>query len=104
MPRPVVTRFIIEVGRCQVCGRRLQGRHPEQTSDAIGAAGIQVGPRAVALATTIQKECGLSVGKTAAVLRETAGLSITRGGVVRAIARVGRRCLPTYDALCEAVA
>jgi transposase len=103
-PRPVVTRFVIEVGRCQNCGRRLQGRHPDQTSDAIGAAGVQLGARAVALATTLQKEYGLSVGKTAAVLREIAGLSVTRGGVVRAIARVGRRCIPTYDALCEAMA
>lgn len=99
----MVTRFVIAVGRCQGCGARLQGRHPEQTSDAVGAAGVQLGPRAVALATTLQKECGLSVGKTAAALREVAGLSVTPGGVVRAIARVGRRCLPTYDALCDAL-
>ena len=34
-----VRRFRIGRGRCRRCGKRAQGRHPDQTSDAIGAAG-----------------------------------------------------------------
>jgi hypothetical protein len=41
-----VRLFLIEVGLCQGCGRRVQGRHPLQTSDAIGAACVHLGPRA----------------------------------------------------------
>jgi Transposase IS66 family/zinc-finger binding domain of transposase IS66 len=43
--RPLVTRFQVQVGRCHACGRRVQPRHPGQTSDALGAAGTQLGPR-----------------------------------------------------------
>ena len=30
--RPVTTKFTVGVGRCRNCGRRVQGRHAEQTS------------------------------------------------------------------------
>jgi len=39
--KPVVTRFRVGVGRCRGCRRRVQGHHPEQTSDALGAAASQ---------------------------------------------------------------
>ena len=42
--RPVVRRFDIEVGHCAQCRRRVQGRHALQTSDALGAARVQLGP------------------------------------------------------------
>lgn len=32
------------VGRCWDCGHRVRGRHPEQSSDALGAVPSQVGP------------------------------------------------------------
>jgi hypothetical protein len=40
----------IQIGRCQRSRRHVQPRHPEQTSQVLGVAGVQVGPRAVALA------------------------------------------------------
>ena len=43
--RPIVRRFDIEVGHCSQCRRRVQGRHRLQTSDALGAAGVQTGSR-----------------------------------------------------------
>jgi len=61
--RPMVTRFRVHIGHCQRCGRRVQARHPEQTSDALGAAATQVGPRALALAVQLNKTVGASVGK-----------------------------------------
>ena len=42
--RPIRRRFDVGVGYCQSCGRRHQGRHPQQTSDALGAAGSMLGP------------------------------------------------------------
>ena len=47
--RPLVRRFDIDVGHCSQCRRRVQGRHPLQTSDALGAASVQLGPEVVAL-------------------------------------------------------
>ena len=40
---PHRTRFDIEVGHCSQCRRRVQGRHRLQTSDALGAASVQLG-------------------------------------------------------------
>jgi transposase len=37
-----VCRNDIQIGRCQRCRRRIQPRHPEQTSQALSAAGVQV--------------------------------------------------------------
>jgi transposase len=41
--RTVVRRFGIEVGHCRRCRRRVQGRHPLQTSDAVGVGSVQLG-------------------------------------------------------------
>lgn len=100
--RPLVTRYRIQVGRCRGCGRRVQPRHPEQTSDALGAAGTQVGPRAVALASWLSKGLGVPAGKIARLFGQL-GLHITPGGVVQAVARAGRACQPTYQALTDGV-
>ncbi len=101
-PRPVRRRFAVHVGKCRCCGRRHQGRHPFQTSDALGAAGCMLGPRAVALATELNKELGLSPQKTANAL-ERFGIRVSAGGVVGAIARQARALEPTYRALIEGV-
>ncbi len=93
--RPQVARFQVQVGRCQQCGRRVQGRHPEQTSDALGAAQAQLGPRAVALAAQLNNVVGASLGKTAMILEQLGGLHVTRGGVSQALARAGRLAGPT---------
>ena len=101
--RAVVTRFHVHVGRCDQCGRRVQGRHPEQTSDALGAAGVQLGPRAEALAVQLNKTVGASMAKTAAVVQQVGGIAVTAGGISQVLDRVGRRATPTYEALLEAI-
>jgi transposase len=99
---PLVTRYQIQIGRCRSCGRRVQPRHPGQTSDALGAAGTQVGPRAVALASWLSKGLGVPAGKIARLFGQL-GLRITPGGVVQALARAGRACQPTHQALVQGV-
>ncbi|HEY5344180.1 MAG TPA: IS66 family transposase [Solirubrobacteraceae bacterium] len=101
-PRPVRRRFRVHIGKCACCGRRHQGRHPFQTSDALGAAGCMLGPRAVALATELNKELGLSPQKTAKALQRF-GIRVTAGGVVQAVARQARALEPTYEALIKGV-
>ena len=98
--RPVVRAFRVHVGACRACGRRVQGRHPLQTSDALGAAGTHLGPRATTLAVWYHKGLGLPLGKVQRILRLQYGLPITRGGVAHLCARVATRATPTYHALC----
>jgi transposase len=101
--RPVVRHFRIDVGECRQCHRRVQGRHPLQTSDALGAAAVQLGPQAVALAVILNKQLGLSYGKITQLLRDRFGLRVTRGGVTQAIHRAARQAQPSYAALCATV-
>lgn len=89
-------QFDVEVGCCGRCGRRLQGRHPLQTSNALGAASSQLGPEAQAMAVLLNKELGISHGKVARFLERAYGLVLTRGGSAQVILRAGRRCLPAY--------
>jgi transposase len=97
-----ICRYQVQIGRCRTCRRRVQPRHPEQTSDALGAAGVQLGPRAVALAAWASKGLGLSAGKVARLLDQL-GLEVTAGGVTQAVARAARRATPTWKALVEGV-
>ena len=101
--RPIVRAFQVHIGQCQQCGRRVQGRHPLQTSDALGAAAAQVGPRAVATAAVLHKQFGLPLGKVAAFYQQHFGLTITTGGVVHALHRAARHATPTYAALIDTV-
>jgi transposase len=101
--RPMVRRFDVHVGRCRGCGRRVQGRHPLQTSDALGAAAVQIGPDAVATAAVLNKQLGLSFGKVATFFAERFGLRVVPSAIVRALHRAATKALPTYVALVQTV-
>ncbi len=101
--RPLVRRFDVEVGHCAQCRRRVQGRHPLQTSDALGAAGVQLGPNVAALTAELHTEWGLPLEKTVRVLETRFGLHVTRGGLVRLLHRTADAAAPAYAALCEQV-
>ena len=75
LPEPItlLTRFDIAVGVCRCCGRRVQGRHAEQTSDALGAAAAQIGPRALATAAWLHKTCGMPLAKICALYANLVG-------------------------------
>ncbi len=101
--RPLVRRFDVHVGYCVACGRRVQGRHPLQTSDALGAAGVQLGPGVVTLVVLLHKHAGMPLEKIATLLRERFGVRVTPGGLVHALHRAARVAAPTYAALCEQI-
>jgi transposase len=101
--RPLVRAFHVAIGRCLQCRRRVQGRHPLQTSDALGAAAVHLGPQATAFAVLLNKRYGLAYGKITTLLRDRFGLTVTRGGVVHAVHRAARQAQPTYQHLCTTV-
>jgi transposase len=100
--RTVVRRFDIEVGHCRRCRRRVQGRHPLQTSDAVGVGSVQLGPEALTLAAILNKQMGLSLGHTRQVLGYGFGLEVSRAGLCRGLGRMAGRAEPTYAGLVEA--
>lgn len=101
---PVTTMFEIQYGQCVRCGRRVQGRRPEQTSDAAGAVGgEQIGPNAVALAAHLNKNCGVSYGRIAEIFALVFNLVVNRSTLARALLRLGRKAEPTYEDLIEQI-
>jgi hypothetical protein len=100
---PKWTRFESESGYCPDCGRRVRSRHPDQISEATGAAGVVVGPHAKALASDMKHHLGLSYGKISAFFAVAFGLSFQRSGIYRADMRLAARASPVYAELVELV-
>jgi transposase len=102
IPRqPIVRQFHVHIGQCQRCGKRVQGRHPLQTSDALGAAASQIGPDAQAAAVLLNKEAGLSHGKVAAVFDTLFGIDLSRGASAQINLRAAARLEPDYQRVLE---
>jgi len=101
--RPLHRQFNVHLGACRACQRRVQGRHPLQTSDALGAAASQLGADAQAAIVDLNKQAGLSHGKVVQTLQSLFGITLTRGGSAQVVLRAGRRCEPTYAAIRQAV-
>jgi transposase len=101
--RPLHRRFDLHLGYCVGCGRRVQPRHPLQTSDALGCCASQLGPQAQAAVVELNKTCGLSHGKVRRVLGSLFGLKLSRGGSAQVMLRAGRRCTPLYQRIVAAL-
>lgn len=101
IPRTVIyRRFDVHQGVCNGCGHAVQGRHALQTSTARGAAASQLGPNVHAILAILNKQLGLSHGKSVKLLGTLfAGLTIARGTSARSIARTAKRCEPAYERL-----
>lgn len=95
-------RFLVAKGRCPSCERSVRGRHPDQTSDALGAAGTMLGSRAMALAAWLHYGCGVSAAKVARLFGEL-GLEVSAGGITQAMLRLSGDATGTYDALVAAL-
>lgn len=80
------TRFDTQIGRWGGRGQKVHGRHPDPAADTYGAAGAQIGPRAVAFAAYLHKGGGLSLERTATMLKAL-GLEITRVACPQAFGR-----------------
>lgn len=86
--RPQVTRLITYYGICRQCGHEMASRHPCQVSLAVGAAGVHLGPRALALAAQLSHQAGLTMRKVCQVLAGLTGLRLSPGGLAQALHRI----------------
>ena len=94
-------RYDVALGCCNSCKRRVRSRHPEQTSDALGAAGVMLGPRAHALAAWLHVGLGVPMAKVSKILAALGGLSVTPGGLHSALHKTAGDAETTYQALLE---
>jgi transposase len=101
IPRTVIyRRFDVHVGTCDGCGHTVEGRHELQTSSARGAAASQLGPNVHALLTILNKDLGLSHGKSVKLLATLfPELRVARATSVRSTLRLAARCTPAYEQL-----
>ena len=97
------THFVTYSGYCTSCHKRVRSQHPEQTSQATGAAGVMVGPRAKALAANLKHRLGVSYGKVSEVLNDAFGLQVSRSGWCQADQKLARTARSVYEDLLAAI-
>jgi transposase len=100
---PIITQFNIETGYCPCCRQYWQGRHPEQTSDAIGATGNTLGPVVLTMAAELKHRLGVSYRKICDFLWTYCQLKVCPAAFIRAEQRLADLAKPTYDLLIEAL-
>ena len=100
---PIITQFNIETGHCPCCRQHWQGRHPQQTSDAIGAAGNTLGPVVLTMAAEMKHRLGVSYRKICDFLHTYARLKACPAAFIRAEKRLADLARPTYELLLEAL-
>jgi transposase len=100
---PVITRYVTYSGYCVDCHKRVRSQHPEQISQASGAAGVLVGPRAKALAADLKHRLGGSYGKVGEALNDAFGLPVSRSGWCQADQRLAETARPVYEELLEVI-
>lgn len=101
--QPRVIRLRTYRNHCEQCQRTVQSHHPLQVSTAVGAAGTHLGPRALAVATALNKDFKLPLRKSCQVLQQCFGLSLSPGGLSQAVARVAQRLQPNYQQMLEQI-
>ena len=81
--QPQVKSYAVEVRRCQRCGQRVRGQHPDVAPDQYGATAHRVGPRVKAAAHTVHYGMGVPVRKLPAILREFTGIELTQSALTQ---------------------
>ncbi len=101
--KPFIRRFDLHIGHCRRCGKRIQPRHPLQTSDALGAAASQLGPDAQSAIAHLNKHAGLPHGKIAEFFDAFFGISLSRGGACQSMLRSADRAMGVYQSIVRAI-
>jgi transposase len=100
---PIITEFHLATGYCSCCRQYWQGRHPDQTSDAIGVAGNTLGPVVLTMAAEMKHRLGVSYRKICDFLQTYCQLKVCPAAFIRAEQRLADLAKPTYELLLEAL-
>ena len=83
VPRPQVTEYRIQIGRCLCCGKRVRGRHPDVAPDQYGASAHRMGRRVMAAAHMLHYGVGIPVRRVPVVLRALTGVELSQGAITQ---------------------
>ena len=81
--QPEVRSYAVEVQRCERCGQRVRGQHPDVAPDQYGATAHRVGARVKAAAHTVHYGMGVPVRKLPAILQEFTGIEVTQSALTQ---------------------
>src|SRR5712692_2770586 len=82
-PQPEVKCYAVELHRCEACGQRVRGQHPDVAPDQYGATAHRVGPRVKAAAHAVHYGMGVPVRKVPLLLREFTGVEVTQSALTQ---------------------
>ena len=99
--RPEVVEVTTYRGECEECGP-VETTHPLKTTEATGAAGTCLGPRAQAVALMLRERHGLTMRRACSVLKDGFGLELSPGGLAQMIQRCADRLEEEEKRLLEA--
>ena len=97
--QPTVTQINVQVGYCPCCHLRVQGAHPEQTSQSLGAAAHALGARAIAFAADMKYRLGMPFRKISDFLKTAFGLNCSASALCRATQRLAHRSRDILECL-----
>jgi transposase len=95
--------FKIQSGFCPDCKCRHHARHPLQISDALGAAGKQIGPVALTMATEMKHDLGVSYNNISQFLETYFGIYVNPSTILQAEDRLFEKAMPTFNLLLDAL-
>lgn len=99
----IIREFKVQIGHCGCRGKRWQGRHALQTSDALGSAACQIGPGVVAMTAYLHKVMGAPFAKIAQFFSVFLKLDVRPSTLVRALLRLAKKAAPAYKRIHELV-
>ena len=104
MPRPQVTEYRVQIGRCLCCGKRVRGRHADVGADQYGASAHRMGRRVMAAAHVLHYGVGIPVRRVPVVLRALTGVELSQGAITQdALRRVQGAVGDAYRRLRDSV-
>ena len=99
----VTRQFDVESGYCACCDCRRHARHELQTSDALGAAGNQIGPVVLTMAAEMKHDLGVSYDNISKFLQTYFGIKVNPSTILQAEDRLLDKAQPTFNLLLEAL-
>jgi transposase len=89
--KPVVRPYRVSVCRCEACGERVRGEHPDLAPSQYGASAHRLGPRLKAMSHALHYDLGLPMRKVPELLRLLCGVCVTQSALTQDALRQAER-------------
>jgi len=102
--KPRVRQSRVSVSRCEACGERVRGEHPDLAPGQYGASAHRLGPRRKAVSHALHYDLGLPMRKVPELLRWLYGVRVTQSALTQDALRQAERATgEAYRALRRSV-